>query len=857
MIAMVAALLLCALQSPVPLEAPPPTWPADVSDRIHDVEVSLLVSIDKSGKITAINVSRSGGESFDRQAILAVSSWKFLPARRDGEPIDSRAVVPLVFVAQVLPQADLQGGAASQPTSPQPSQASSASLGVAQPSSTPTETLIGSVLPADPSSDLHELERPEMTAPSYETSVHGHKQVAARAASDFVLSRKVLDAAPLASQSSADLLTRAPGMYVARGEGDAVAHQLYLRGFDAEHGQDIELTTGHVPINQISHLHGQGYADLNFIIPELVRAVRVTEGVYDPRQGDFAVAGSADFDLGVPERGYRSKTQVGSFGTVRQLVLVAPEEEREETFLGLALRRSDGFGRNRASLSGALSGQYTFVAPLGFDGVLHVSAYGARAALAGVLRREDVLAKRVGFYDAYPDASANAQSAFSGRGLMSLHFERSRHDGLLTFLTVWLQGVAYASQQNFTGYTQRSRVNPDWIGRGDLIEQRQQDLGLGVVASHRTRRYELWHWLDAQLEFALNGRVHRIEQAQNLLQVPDNQTWDQRIQTQLWSFVVGGYMDLDVHVTKYIRLRGGVRADSLFFDIDDKLGNFIPSFQRQSFIVGYRRQASGLMVAPRASLTAKPMSWLDLIASYGEGYRSPQARLLDNGENAPFSRVRSMELGGKVRLFGPLDLTVSAAGYVTWLGNDLAFDPAEGRLEKVGPTSRKGFALAATVEPLRDLLLNASFTFVHATLDAPPVQSVTNPVPAYVPGQLLPYVPPVVARLDASYRLALAKIDEHALSARAGLGFSFLSQRPLPYGRTSDAVALLDASLALSYRWLDLGVEVSNLTNSRYAAVEYSYVSNWQPSSAPSLLPARHLSAGAPLTVLGTLGVQF
>ncbi|MBM4360409.1 MAG: hypothetical protein FJ096_20065 [Deltaproteobacteria bacterium] len=63
------------------------------------------------------------------------------------------------------------------------------------------------------------------------------------------------------------------------------------------------------------------------MIPEVVRTVRVTEGVVDPRQGDFAVAGSVDFGLGVTERGFRLRTTAGSFGTLRQLVLFAPEGE--------------------------------------------------------------------------------------------------------------------------------------------------------------------------------------------------------------------------------------------------------------------------------------------------------------------------------------------------------------------------------------------------------------------------------------------------------------------------------------------------------------------------------------------------
>lgn len=834
-----------ALTPPSVVDAPPPLWPSGHASTQQNVEVSLVALVDRTGHVVSVKVNQSAGEPFDQAAIAAVEKWTFAPAERDGVAIDSRVVIPLVFSA--LP-------ASSQPAS---MQVEPVSQPVHAAASQPAVDESYAVLPADPATDQHEFERPELSGASYETSVHGHKQIASRAVSDFVLTRKVLEAAPLAGQSAADLLTRAPGLYVAKPEGDAVAHQLYLRGFDADHGQDIELSLNRLPINQLSHLHGQGYADLNFIIPELVRAVRVTEGVYDPRQGDFAVAGSVDFDLGVHKRGYRSLTHVGSFGTLRQLAVIAPPDEREETFIGLVFRRSDGFGRNRGSLSAAVQAQYTFVAPLGFDGVLHVSGFGARANMAGVLRRDDVIARRVDFYGSYPDATANAQAAWSGRGLVSLHFERSREDGSLTFLTTWLQGIAYSSQQNFTGYTQRSRVNPEWIGRGDLLEQRNQDLGLGMIANHRTSRWAPLSWLDAQLEVGANVRAHRIDQKQNLLQVPDNQTWDQRIDTGLTAFVVGGYADVDVHASQYLRLRGGLRADGLFFDIDDRLGNFIPSFQRQSFIVGFRRSAAGLAVGPRVSATVKPLSWLDVIASYGEGYRSPQARLLENGENAPFTRVRSVEGGVRARFYAPLDATVSAAGYATFLSDDLAFDPSEGRLEKIGPTSRKGFVVSAQVEPLTWLLLNASLTYVNATLDAPPVASVDNPVPAYRAGQLLPYVPPVVARIDASARHALFTVSDHTVNGRVGVGFSYLSSRPLPYARSADPVAVLDASAAVSYRFVELGVELLNLTNQKFAAVEYSYVSQWQQNSAPSLVPARHLSAGAPLTVLGTLGVTF
>ena len=103
---------------------------------------------------------------------------------------------------------------------------------------------------------------------------------------DITIDRKILDAAPAVTAN--DLLQRAPGLYTANVGGDAAGSFLYLRGFNAEHGQDIELKLGEVPLNQPSNIHGQGYTYLDFIVPEVVRELRVIEDrgrLRSPRQG--------------------------------------------------------------------------------------------------------------------------------------------------------------------------------------------------------------------------------------------------------------------------------------------------------------------------------------------------------------------------------------------------------------------------------------------------------------------------------------------------------------------------------------------------------------------------------------------
>src|SRR5690606_9091371 len=97
-----------------------------------------------------------------------------------------------------------------------------------------------------------------------------------------------------------------------------------------------------------------------------------------------------------------------------------------------------------------------------------------------------------------------------------------------------------------------------------------------------------------------------------------------------------------------------------------------------------------------------------------------------------------------------------------------------------------------------------------------------------------------------------------SLGARAGLGFSFLSPRPLPFGDFADPVALLDASAALSWGPLELSVELFNALGSRYAAVEYSFPSDWDSDDGlRPRTPARHLAAGAPMSWLFSLGLTL
>lgn len=809
-----------ALVPPRVLASAPPVYPPSHLPHGEHPTVVLKVTILADGRVADVSVEHTAGPDFDSAAIAAVTRWTFEPARRGAQAIASRIGIAVHFELPELATLEIAAVTHAEPVVPHPH---------------------GEPLPhAGEADGVEAVAAVELTREEQ------------RGANDYRLDRKRLEAAP--HTDAAELLKLAPGLVVARIEGDAVGHRLMLRGFDADHGQDIELTVDGVPVNQPSHIHGQGYSDLGFLIPETVHSLRVTEGVYDPAQGDFAVAGSAEYQLGVEQRGIRLSSSYGAFHTFRELALWAPEGQPRETFAAVLMRKSAGFGENRAATSGAAVAQGV----LGSGKlrlVLRGSAYASRARTANVLRRDDIASGRVGFYDVYPYATAEAQNGSALRAELSAKLRYVGAQGELGELTLYTVFNDFRLLANYTGFLERSRENPSWAGRGDLIEQLNTMRTVGLRSSYRTRRYAPWRELFGTLELGLAARVDSIEQGQNLLEAPANTTWDRRVDAAITAADVGMYLDLDLTLTRFVRLKGGVRADVLSYRVGDALQNLAPSYREQTYIPGYRRSAIGIATGPRVVLEVMPVRALVLSAAYGEGYRSPQALLLDEGEPAPFTKVRSSDFGARLE-FGRY-ASLRATAYYTHLGQDVVFEASEGRAEPAGPSTRVGTVLYGELRPWPFLRAALSATYVHATLDGPPPRTAEDPTPAFEKGQRLPYVPPWVLRADLSYERALAELWHEPLQGRAGAGFTYWSERPLPYGEYADRVALLDLALGLSYRMFELDCSLFNLVDSRYSALELSAVSNWDPAQPPSRLPMRHVMAGAPRTWLLTLGVRL
>lgn len=121
--------------------------------------------------------------------------------------------------------------------------------------------------------------------------------------------------------TSQDLLRKVPGLFIAQHAGGGKAEQIFLRGFDNDHGTDISISADGMPVNMVSHAHGQGYSDLHFLIPETVENISFGKGSYYADKGDFNTSGFVDFHTFNKVKNSMVKLEGGSFGTVRTVGL--------------------------------------------------------------------------------------------------------------------------------------------------------------------------------------------------------------------------------------------------------------------------------------------------------------------------------------------------------------------------------------------------------------------------------------------------------------------------------------------------------------------------------------------------------
>ena len=351
--------------------------------------------------------------------------------------------------------------------------------------------------------------------------------------------------------------------------------------------------------------------------------------------------GSANFDLGVPERGYQLKTTYGSFGQARIVGIVAPREADDETFAAFSLRETQGFGQDRASQSASINTQYGV--DLGDSDHLRVvaTAYAAHAALPGVVRQDDVNAGRIDYYGAYPSFNSyfpqgctTASCAEPAQGVERGARDRRRGTGPLVgrrpyfALAPWVMWTNFLSRQNYTGDLDSSNLQP-WLptNLGDLWQLTNVETAAGVTARFRAAPMRVGNFLEVVAEPGVFLRGGHTDQSRSLVEPrrprPLGLPRKRRARYHRRSRVRRprpAPVETPAHF-------GGVRADFLAVTINDNLAGVVPPVPTGA-LHGEVTNVAGVAPGPRGTVSYDIIPELTLVSSVGEGFRSLDAASL-------------------------------------------------------------------------------------------------------------------------------------------------------------------------------------------------------------------------------------
>ncbi len=829
-----------ALAQVIVLPKPKQSPPAELTAGASSAEpIAVLLTVTRDGAVLDAHVVEPGDPLLDAAALEAVTSWVFEPATRDGAPVPARVRVLVPFSAP--------------PDAPKPADGTAAA--VSKPPDAPTAT-DSSKPPDAPATSPDELPpistAPPAPAPTTEITVVGRHAPPSAGVSDMRVTIGELSRVP--RRSATELLQLAPGIYLSKEGGEGHAERIYLRGFDAREGQDIELTVDGVPINESGNYHGNGFADTGFLIPELIQSLRVVEGPFDVRQGNYAVAGSADYQTGLARSGLTAKYTLGSYGTQRGLVTFAPADS-PRTYAGAEIYKTDGYGQNRDLKRARAMGQYEGQLGPNTSFRLSGAAYGVEYHSAGVLREDDVEAGRKGFFDTYDTAQGGSGSRYQ----MAADVQQQRGD-LTLGQQLFVIRRTMRLRENLTGFLLDTQEATQSLHgqRGDLLDLHVDETTYGARGFARTTKAALGRKHDFELGYYARGdQVENQRQRVDSAGIPYKTDVDQAATLG----DVALYGEATLRPLPGVSLKGGARGDLFLFDVLDRcavqnVSRPSPTdppgdescLDQQRFGVHrepeQRSSTAATKLLGRATLAFGPFNHFTVSLSYGTGVRSIDPSYITQDVATPFASIRAYDGGvAYARDFGKLSVAARSVFFVTHVDKDLVFSETEGRSVIAGSTTRAGWnGLFRLSGDFFDE--NANISLVKSTFDDT--------------GLLVPYAPDLVVRSDTALFSDLPfGFGGSPVRGTLSLGAGYVGHRALPYGQRSDTIFTLDSGASASWKAFELELQVTNLLDTRYRAAEFNYASDFQSQPLPTLVPARHFAAGAPREVFLSLSVTL
>lgn len=665
---------------------------------------------------------------------------------------------------------------------------------------------------------IQSLERVEVDGRHYDNAVGSSD-----AASQGTIRAELLKSRP--ALRPGEVLEFVPGVIVTQHSGDGKANQYFLRGFNLDHGTDFATTVNGLPVNMPTHAHGQGYSDLNFLIPELVDRIEYRKGPYFAKNGDFAAAGSADIAyrrrldegfaaLTLGQHQFQRFVGAGSTalgGGLNLLGAVEVERNNGPWKLPEQLRKSNGV----LTLSGGDQAEGWSASLMAYDAHWNsTDQVPERLIDAGLFN-----GRSFGRFDAVDptDGGETRRSSLSGE------WHRATDAGT-TRVAAYAIDYRLKLFSNFTYAMDRP-------AQGDQFSQQDQRSIYGASASHSVD-HRLGD-LPARTEVGLQLRHDSIRVG--LFDTVARRITGTTRDDEVGETLAGLYGQTSVELTPWLRGIAGLRADQARFNVNS-LGNSASS-----------GHASAHLFSPKFSLIAGPWARTEFFFNAGRGFHSNDARGTTTtvapktgealGKVPGLVAARGMELGARTEWMPGLQS--SLALWKLDFDSELVYSGDDGTTQPNRPSKRRGIEWNNRYIPMPWLLVDADLAWTHARFAD--VDPVGNRIPNAVDkvgsvAVTVRDIGPWSASLQWRYLGSGALIEDNSVRSHPSLTTNLRVTRKL-WARS------------------ELTFDVFNLFDRKVNDIEYFYASQLPGEAAP--VADKHIHPGEPRTVRVTLKMGF
>lgn len=627
-----------------------------------------------------------------------------------------------------------------------------------------------------------------------------------------------------------EIMEMVPGLIVTQHAGDGKANQYFLRGFNLDHGTDFATYINGVPVNMPTHAHGQGYTDLNFLIPELVDLIAYRKGTYSAMDGDFSAAGSARLEYRKSLDGHLAEVTAGANGYKRLLLAGSPKRQDGQWLYALEVFKNDGpwlVPENYQKLNGVLSySDGTRSNGYSVTGMLYKSTWIStdQVPLRAINQR---LIGRFGSIDPTTGGETHRYS-------VSSQWAQTGKDRQ-TKANFWALDSALDLWSNFEYCVASIETTGNCLA-GDQFKQAEKRKAFGLGISEA--RYHQLSLLNSKYEsaftFGIDARSDHISPV-GLYKTTRRAVTETVREDAVTQSSISLWAQNEIRWTSTIRSIVGARTDAYQFDV-------------KSNVAANSGKASDQKVSPKLSLIYGPMGATEFYANYGAGFHSNDARgttisvdPLDR--TTPVSRVDPLvkaigsELGMRTEIVKGWNSNLAL--WKLNMASELLFIGDAGTTEPSAPSKRYGVEWNNFYAINKELSLDLDLAWAHSRFVNDNIQK------TYIPG---------------------------AVSSTANIGLSFdntgpwfgsvrlryFGPRPLTEDGSIKASSSTLANLRLGYKLnaqTKVAFDVYNLLNQKANDIEYAYSSQLANEAKPVF--DRHIHPTEPRSIRVTVTHRF